>query len=60
MEYLGGGSALDLVRCRPKQWAACQGQDQTKGCYGVVPPVSLDSFPTLSWCIVSQEPTKPK
>lgn len=35
MEYLGGGSALDLVRCRPKQWAACQGQDQTKESMGL-------------------------
>lgn len=24
MEYLGGGSALDLVRCRPQPWTACR------------------------------------
>lgn len=35
MEYLGGGSALDLVRCRPKQWAACQGRIRPKGALGL-------------------------
>lgn len=35
MEYLGGGSALDLVRRGPQRWAACQGQGQTEVAVGL-------------------------
>lgn len=42
MEYLGGGSALDLVRCRPQLQAASKGGTRQKkvavgGCPGSRP-----------------------
>lgn len=56
MEYLGGGSALDLVRCRPWLWAAGRAGPQT-GCRGLLGLLGLlGPCPSLSRCLsLSQE-----
>lgn len=56
MEYLGGGSALDLVRCRPQPWAACQAGPQDRLTRGPdsapgPPPRALGSWGSLLHCL---------
>ena len=45
MEYLGGGSALDLVRHRLRQWAACRGQEWTQEVAVGLGAAALDPLP---------------
>lgn len=50
MEYLGGGSALDLVRCGLQYWAAGLGEGESL-CPGTCGPGLFCLVSVRSWCL---------